>query len=53
MVKIRVMGDRKKVEETVERLGKVFQVMNVSEPYQNRNNEMVRTYVEVVVCTTR
>lgn len=47
MVKIRIMGDLKKVEEAVQRLEEVFQVMKVSEPYLNRNNEMVRVYVEV------
>ncbi len=47
MIKIRVMGKPRDVEEAVKRLGNVFQVLDVSKPYRNRRSEYVRVYVEI------
>lgn len=47
MIKIRVMGKPRDVEEAVKRLGNVFRVLDVSKPYRNRRSEYVRVYVEI------
>lgn len=49
-MKIRIMGTRAELEEAAARLGEVFELLEVSEPYQNRGgSKLYRLYVEAVV----
>ncbi len=48
MVKIRLEGVLEEVEKAVPKLQKSFRILNVTDPYQNRNqSKYVRVYVDV------
>lgn len=47
MIKIRVEGVPAEVNNTLVRIRKAFRVLSESRPYQNRNSEYVRVYVEI------
>lgn len=46
-MKIRITGNREELAEAVERLKEVFEIKNISKPYDNRNSTDCRIYVEV------
>ena len=48
MVKIRLEGTPQECQQAAPRLAEVFDVVSVSDPYQNRGRSLlVRVYVEV------
>ncbi|WP_369426678.1 DUF3970 family protein [Paenibacillus ehimensis] len=47
MLKIRVEGLPKEIDRFLEHFQNYYRVLQRSKPYQNRNNEYVRVYVEI------
>lgn len=49
-MKIRIMGTLDELSEAAARLGEVFELLEVSDPYQNRGtSKLYRLYVEAAI----
>lgn len=48
MVKIRLMGKPEEVYDAKKLLDQYFRVLQTSPPYQNRNSEYIRVYLDVL-----
>lgn len=46
MIKIRLEGTLSEIDAAAEQLRQIFHVVSVSRPYQNRNSELCRVYID-------
>ncbi len=47
-MKLRIECAPEEIQEALNRIKQIFSVKSVSRPYQNRNNDNVRIYIELM-----